>query len=154
MKIFYFSLGFYYLVLNNNMKLPENITEDTSLFIDESKLISSSSSSSSQQESLPSSEYLYKEIVKAIDNKRSSSCHSNEQHEYGLPPTGKRIDHDQNLSNNKSPNRIRMRSRPIRTNNNINPQSQQIPLVRPVSFSDRYDRLLIDKLSNQSTVRK
>jgi hypothetical protein len=127
------------------MKLPETVTDDTSLFIDESKL---TSSRTSQQESISSSEYLYNEIVKAIDHKRSRSWNPNEKQEYGLPPTGKRIDGDQNTLNKPS-NRIRMRSKPTRNNC----QSHQIPFVRPASFSDRYDRLLIDKLSNQSLVR-
>jgi hypothetical protein len=132
------------------MKLPETVTEDTSLFIDECESHSTSQQESSpcsiDDKSSPSSEYIYNEIVKAIENKRASwnSCG---QQEYGLPPTGKRIDGDPNTIN-KTSNRIRMRSKSTK-NYPSNPTS----FVRPVSFTERYDRLLIDKFSNQSLVR-
>jgi len=115
----------------------------------------------------PSAEYIYTEIVKAIGNnefieekrllKRASWSPAVLQ-EHGLPPTGKRTDNEQTTTINRNSNRVRMRPKVARY---FQPQQQQpynsqIPLGRPVSYNERYDRHAIDqqqrKLSNSFLV--
>jgi hypothetical protein len=121
----------------------------------------------------PSAEYRYTEIVKGIGNnefmeekrllKRASWSPAVAQ-EHGLPPSGKRTDSD-DLTPTKNPNRVRMRPKTARyyqPQPQPQPQYQHhhhhppIPLTRPVSFNERYNRHLIDhqqqKLANQSLV--
>jgi len=130
------------------MKLPETITKDTSLFIDECEPIPSSIDNRS---SSSSSEKISTKTIKAIGNNKSSdekhsvkraSWSPAENQECGLPPTGKRIDGDHSTNSN----RVRMRSRSSRNYQLQKPH--QISLVRPISFNERYERL-----SNQSMVR-
>ncbi|CAF2658268.1 unnamed protein product [Rotaria sp. Silwood2] len=158
------------------MKLSEYIENDTNLFIDECKPTSclpnnhhSSIQRHSLQEknlpcsidnkSLPSSEYIYTEFVKAIGNNefieekrllKRASWGPNEQQAYGLPPTGKRT-FGEPTALNKNFNRVRMRSKATR--NYQLQQPNQIIHERPYSFNDKYDHILIDKLSNQTLNR-
>ncbi|CAF3648633.1 unnamed protein product [Rotaria sordida] len=152
------------------MKLPEYTKNDTNLFIDECKTTSclpnnyhsSIQCHSLHEENLPRSidnkslpsEYIYTELVKNIGNnefieekrllKRSSWSPNEEQPTYGLPPTGKRAFGEQSTSN-KNFNRVRMR--PKTTRHYQLQQPNQKILERPYSCNDKYDHLLIDKLS-------
>jgi hypothetical protein len=113
------------------MRFPENITDDTNLFVD-----GKDHHSTIQQHTL--------RIPYSIDKKTSSSpeqCIYNIEEkrllkraswspsgiqECGLPPTGKRTDGNY-LSVNKNSNRVPMRSK-----------HHQISLKRPVSFNERF----------------
>jgi hypothetical protein len=113
----------------------------------------------------PPAEYVYTEIVKAIGNNefieekrllKRASWNSVVLQEQGLPPTGKRTSNEQ-LSTNKTPNRVRMRPKAARYYQPQQyPQQHQMPFERPVSFNERYNRHLIDpqqrNLSNSSLV--
>ncbi|CAF3630090.1 unnamed protein product [Adineta steineri] len=158
------------------MRFSENITDNTSLFIDECKSTNHQSSTqyrpsrkdhitySTDKKSSSPSEYIYTEIVKAIGNNefikeksylKRVSWSPMGQHECGLPPTGKRTDTVYSPLN-KNSNRIRMRPPPspsssasiIKTS-----QPQHISLTRPVSFNEKYDRIFLDRISNQSSNR-
>ena len=149
------------------MRVSENSTDNTSLFIDECKPTLKNHHSSIQypfsvqEHSMDnkSSECIYTEIVKPIrkndyteDNHslRRASWSPFRQQECGLPPSGKRTD-GAHSTINKTSNRVRMRP-PIMKNSQP-PLQQQISLVRPVSFNEKYDRLSIDRLSNPLLVR-
>ena len=118
----------------------------------------------------PAAEYIYTEIVKAIGNnefveekrllKRASWSPAVAQ-EHGLPPTGKRTSNEQTTTTapHRNPNRVRMRPKVARYYQPSQQSSDhQISHGRPVSFNDRYDRLLSDyqqrKLSNASVVSR
>jgi hypothetical protein len=115
------------------MRFSKINTNDTNVFIDECE---------------PTSNI---EIFKTNGNKKfhdeknlikRASWSPAEQQECGLPPTGKRIDNDHSTNSN----RVRMRSKSTR--NYQLQQPHQISLIRPVSFNERYERIL-----NQSLVR-
>lgn len=132
------------------MRVPQTITDDKNLFIDECENASHLSKQEINLKSSPTSEHIYTDIVKAIGTKKLNSEKSSlkraswspaEHQECGLPPTGKRVDGD-----SKNSNRVRMRTRPIR--NYQLQQPHQNSKIRPVSFNERFERL-----PNQSLVR-
>ena len=115
----------------------------------------------------PSAEYIYTEIVKAIGNnefigdkrllKRASWSPAVLQ-EHGLPPSGKRNDNEQ-IPLQRNSNRVRMRPKVARYYQPQPPplpSSQQLSNGRPISFNERYDRLLFEyqqrKCSSPSAV--
>jgi hypothetical protein len=176
------------------MRFPKLKTDDTILLIDEHETRMSPMSSSphrDQHSSIqchtlrqdhmpysidkpsPSAEYIYTEIVKAIGNnefieekrllKRASWSPAVLQ-EHGLPPTGKRTDNEQ-ITTNRSSNRVRMRPKVARYYKPQQQQQQQqqqqsydqqITFGRPVSFNGTYDRHFQNhqqgRLSNSSLV--
>lgn len=108
----------------------------------------------------PSAEYIYTEIVKNLGNnefieekrllKRASWSPAIRQ-EHGLPPTGKRIDHESTTQRNS--NRVRLRPKVARYFNPQPTPDHSNPSGRPASFNERYDRHLIErKLSNPSSL--
>ena len=112
----------------------------------------------------PSAEYIYTEIVKNLGNnefieekrllKRASWSPAVRQ-EHGLPPTGKRIDHEQTTSaaTQRNSNRVRLRPKVARYYNPQPTYDQSTSSARPASFNERYDRHLIErKLSNPSSL--
>jgi hypothetical protein len=124
------------------MRVPQTITDDTTLFIDGRESASHLMKQEINPKASSTSEHIYTEIVKAIGTKKLNGEKSSlkraswspaEHQECGLPPTGKRTDHD-----SKNSNRVRMRSRPTR--NYQLQQPHQIPGTRPVSFNERYER--------------
>lgn len=154
------------------MRFSNLKNNDTTLSIDEheSTISAMPSSSSPQREShssiqchtlrkehmpysidkpSPSAEYIYTQIVKAIGSnefvgekrlqKRASWSPAVPQ-EHGLPPSGKRNDNEQ-IPIQKNPNRVRMRPKVARY---YQPPTQQTSNERPVSFNERYDRLLLE----------
>ncbi|CAF3317349.1 unnamed protein product [Rotaria socialis] len=155
------------------MKFSEFTKNDTNVFIDECEEISclpenyhsSIPRHNSRQEhelcsldnkSLSPSEYIYAEIVKAMGNnefiedkrllKRASWGPNEQQQTYGLPPTGKQ-NYADHLKINKSSNRVRMRSKPTR--NYQLEQPNRMSLQGPVSYSEKYDQFVVNKVSNQ-----
>lgn len=108
------------------MRLSKSDIVDTNLLIDECPTAS------------------HTESVKTVGNnkiKRASWSPAGCQ-ECGLPPTGKRIDNDHSTNSH----RVRMRSKSTRSYQLQQPN--QIPLVRPISFDEKYERI-----SNQLLVR-
>ncbi|CAF1625865.1 unnamed protein product [Rotaria magnacalcarata] len=155
------------------MKFSEFTKNDTNVFIDECEEISclpenyhsSIPCHNSRQEhelcsldnkSLSPSEYIYDKIVKAMGNnkcieekrllKRASWGPNEQQQTYGLPPTGKQncADH---LKTNKISNRVRMRSKSTR--NYQLEQPNRMSLQGPVSYSEKNDQFVLNKVSNQ-----
>lgn len=92
-------------------------------------------------------EYIYTEIVKNLGNnefleekrllKRASWSPAARQ-DHGLPPTGKRPDHEQVTSPRHS-NRVRLRPKVSRFFNTKATSEHQTPSGRPSSFNERYD---------------
>lgn len=105
------------------MRLTETDIPDKNLFIDEC-------------ETTPSSESL--KINENTKLKRASWSPASYQ-DNGLPPTGKRIDHEHSTNSN----RVRMRSKSTR--NYQLQQPNQISFVRPVSYNE--------SISNQLSVK-
>jgi hypothetical protein len=166
------------------MRLSKTKIDDTTLLIDEQKTTtppipsslhkdhhSSIQCHTIQKDNIPCSidkpsppaEYIYTEIVKAIGNnefieekrllKRASWSPAVLQ-EFGLPPNGKRTNHEQ-ITTNRNSNRVRMRPKVARY---YQPPQQQHPhhhhqtsFGRPLSFNERYDHQQ-QKLSNSSLV--
>lgn len=103
-------------------------------------------------------EYIYTEIVKNLGNnefleekrllKRASWSPAARQ-DHGLPPTGKRPDHDQTTSQRNS-NRVRLRPKVARFYNPKPTSEHHTPSGRPASFNDRYDCHLIERKSPHS----
>ena len=128
------------------------LVDDISLYIDESEsTLSLSKEELNQKSSLPESEHIYAEIVKKKfnDDKQAlkrASWSPAEQQEYGLPPTGKRIDVD-HLNTTKSSNRVRMRSRPTRSYQLQQPNS--VSVIRPLSLNENLQNGHGISLSNQ-----
>ena len=106
------------------MKFSESIENDKNLFIDEcitTTCLPKNNHQSIQcqnlhQEQLPSTDYIYTEVSKPIQNNgfiedkrllKRASWTSSEQLTYGLPPTGKRTSADHSTVN-KNSNRISM----------------------------------------------
>jgi hypothetical protein len=166
------------------MRFSKSKTGETTLLIDEHETTMSPLSSTPhkdqchtlQQDHMPcsidkpspSAEYIYTEMVKAIGNNdfmeekrllKRASWSPFVLQEHGLPPTGKRTDNEQ-ITTHRNFNRVRMRPKVARYYQPTQQQQQlfdhPIPLVRPVSFNERYDRHLIDyqqrKLSNSPLV--
>ena len=113
--------------------------------------------SPSLSDSTPPEEYIYTETVKSIGNnefieekrllKRASWTPAGSQ-DNGLPPSGKRAEGEQ-LNTTRHSNRVRLRPKTARY---YQPQvQQQVPaLVRPVSYTERYNRHLSDYQQHKS----
>ncbi|CAF3423716.1 unnamed protein product [Rotaria sp. Silwood1] len=112
----------------------------------------------SKDKSLPSSEYIYTEIVKAIGNNefieekrllKRASWSPGVPQEHGLPPTGKRTDNEQ-LTTNRNSNRVRIRPKVARY---FQPQQNshyhQISCGRPASFNEGFNRHSVDPQSRK-----
>ena len=125
------------------MRVPQTITDDTNLFIDENENVSPLSKQEINSKSSPTSEPIYAQIIKAIvprklniekPSLKRASWSPAEYQECGLPPTGKRPDGD-----SKNSNRVRMRSRPIR-NYQLQQPNHISSGIRPASFNERFER--------------
>ncbi len=142
------------------MRVPKTITNDSNLFIDECEPTSPAIKPQSDVKPSPTSEHIYTESVKAIGNKKHTeektplkrASWSPAGHcEWGLPPTGKRID-GENSTNHKNSNRVRLRSKPTR--NYQLQQPNQTSLIRPVSYNEKYERLFNQSLVSHVTIIK
>ena len=114
------------------MRIPEIITDDKNLFINEYETISQQELNNNN----PS-----KHISRKTHLKRASWGPSDHQ-QYGLPPTGKRIDNDQSINSS----RVRMRTKSTR--NYQLQQPNQISSTRPFSFNEKFEHI-----PNSSLVR-
>lgn len=105
------------------MKQSELINDDISLYIDESEST----------------------ISLTRDDSKRTSWTPIDQQEFGLPPTGKRID-SEHSNGIKNSNRVRMRTRPPRAYQ-LQAPSSTISLVRPISFNERFSSVRLTILS-------